>query len=1665
MADEANEIINVKISLVEFSAGLSTMISMWEKAVKQIGEIKLKVSFSPVKKQIKDLLAKKNLGDLTNLKINPVVNTPKGLAPLTKHLQGLVKAYKDLSQLPSGKGVLKNLSSLLNLKRTANLSGLANDFTKAGVAKDKFAANVDRKFPGIINWFQRLNKVRPGNNILTYLKTVQSISQQIKQISGGRQPGSKNQNLIASYFGGLAPDNFRKAALSIRSFAFDFYLIGGAIQNYLINPLRGASHEFGVFEQNMQNARVLSGASETSFGAVRQQVDQLARSTRFGKAQLSEIVDEMARAGFAAKDLKAGLQTTVDLADAVGKVSQGAQALKDANSILIEASFAFQNQMAGMTKQEQFTKVSNLISAAANATKADLLDFNYFMNQVAGSVASTGSDFEEAVAIFAGMKQVMPSGRMAASALNQAFVQLANLPDEAIFAEVLSGLERIGLTARDIQPEVVGLKKAIDNIALIRPDQALLNKIFGVEGSRTFKALQALGPEYDRIASAVGLYNVKLGSLQSTEEIANEVRKTAIYQFQILSSNINAGVLEVLGVLAEEFKNSAQQVTNFLEIFREFVKENKAALAYWIKFSLSVVAFVAVVHTAGVAISSLTNAFAALYKVGFEVIKILSTFGRVGAFLWEFSQAAWASKKNFKQIIPSIRAASAALAQHSSLYRGLLHAFDTSGTGLTGLKARFVAWRVTLFNTGNTLLGFVAKLGILRKSTIATSIAFKGLRVASSLAAGAMAAFGAALRAIPGLLIISLISYLIMKVMDLWSGVNDLADSLDKLNPSLAELEEKMSSSWDTTTKSIEKATEAINEQRDAYKELIALKLTPTKTPEQSARQQELSNAEISRGIERDRLKSNLEKDIAYLRKQEKVGINVDDKIKEVLQALKDLQAVSDSAMIANDPSKNLGLSTGALVHSAEILNEARSKLEAALKEKDAGVIFDAAKVRAYNQELEKYNTHITDAASNLNNLDSKQRDVDATIRRLYAEKENSSKFNKAAPDPGQASKLMEAALKTISGLKNAGIDVSQLESVDKNQLPQKFLKEFYTEIVKVDVLQLTAKIEQIKRAKEQLSEALATPINATPLKEELTRASADDQKVIDEYLKTSNDKMRKLVHELEGSPAFLEKVGERVAELGQIKSNIERNKQAQEEIVNNLTEAIAKDSQYKMPHLRDQLRGASTLLQEDKAALDQVKADISELMRAGMEAIPMMERDAQTKANIAKQRSLGNEYSAMMEEFKQEKSNLNRQLLKDGHETDSEVYRLSMEALDRDQSIKIKELADEKKHIERKLQQDLEDLEAQDDYSRESLKIIREYEEELDLLQKKVKELFPDGSKEGSDWLSKQQQKLASLKSMKIDNALKEQAKKDADARKEEQEKREKQLDAEVKENIERVENYYDDLIDIQKTKIAEAKQKGASDTAIQALSAQLDHLETQKSYWVRIVEQGGKFTGHMQMAANYMRQITMEMRAQNKMARAAQTQVDRASQLTAGARLARQRAEDFATRTGKRSRRYDFAANRLEGRAAGAASLANSRLKKAGGEEAFNVDPLTAGGNMGLNPFHQKLKQLATESATLGDQIGRNIYNSVTVWTNALLGYMDKFSINLAAKIAKGVQGLPKADVQLPQPAKVQPKGPMKVVEYNDYSVFNFTIHNQLSEDRLMDAIKRAIKKNKNF
>ncbi|MGL5134231.1 MAG: hypothetical protein ACRC78_17025, partial [Planktothrix sp.] len=275
MSDQANEIINVKINLADFSAGLNQMVSSWEKAVKKIGEIKLQVSFGPIKQQIKNLLAKKNLGNLAALKIDPVVNTPKELAPLTRHLQGLVKVYKNLSQLPSGKGVLKNLSSLLNLKRTANLSGLANDFNRAGVAKDKFAANVDQKFPGIIKWFQILNKVKPSNNILTYLTTVKAIAAQINLISG-KQSSVKNNS--SSLFAGFSAENLRKTALSIRSFAFDFYLIGGAIQTYLINPLRGASHEFGVFEQNMQNARVLSGATESSFGAVRQEVDRLARS-------------------------------------------------------------------------------------------------------------------------------------------------------------------------------------------------------------------------------------------------------------------------------------------------------------------------------------------------------------------------------------------------------------------------------------------------------------------------------------------------------------------------------------------------------------------------------------------------------------------------------------------------------------------------------------------------------------------------------------------------------------------------------------------------------------------------------------------------------------------------------------------------------------------------------------------------------------------------------------------------------------------------------------------------------------------------------------------------------------------------------------------------------------------------------------------------------------------------------------------------------------------------------------------------------------------------------------------------------------------------------------------------------------------------------------------
>lgn len=570
-------------------------------------------------------------------KINSLVTAPKNLmltlryADFQENFRALKEKYftpiyrlalrLDTRKITSQIQVLRDrwfktpvrMSFGLNKKGMANFTKVAKDFDKAGEAKDRFVENVRQKFPilnkAFVKTFQILKIVNEQTK--EFFRTngvlLNGLAQSGKRI---RNWSSATHNSLMNTFGGRnggvlgALQNFGN---NFRIFAFDFFIFGLALRNLVIQPLQLATTEFREFEQNMKNAQVLSGASVGEFLKVENAVTKLANSYRYSKVELSGLVDEFARAGLKTNSIEKALKVTVDLADAVGSFGNRAGNLKEAQNILLESFFAFRNQFLGLSEEIAFTEIANQITAGANESKASLEDFGYFMNQVAASASSMGIPLEEAIATFSTLKQVMGSGRMAASALNQTLVQLSTFSNETEYEGVVKSLEAIGLNADAINPKIVGLKAAIDNIYKIQPSEGLINKIFGTEGSRTAKILTTIPEEFERIKAGVIAYRTSLFSAVSAEKIAEKTRETANYTIERAISLYKSLLIEVGSGAAKTFVQYFEIIKYGIQYVTEWISVNKDTIVQVTKLLAVVMTFTTAMYALGIVVQGVTK--------------------------------------------------------------------------------------------------------------------------------------------------------------------------------------------------------------------------------------------------------------------------------------------------------------------------------------------------------------------------------------------------------------------------------------------------------------------------------------------------------------------------------------------------------------------------------------------------------------------------------------------------------------------------------------------------------------------------------------------------------------------------------------------------------------------------------------------------------------------------------------------------------------------------------------------------------------------------------------------------------------------------------------------------------------------------------------------------
>ena len=307
----------------------------------------------------------------------------------------------------------------------------------------------------------------------------------------------------------------------------------------------------GDFESQMSRVKAISGATGSSFEELRQQAIDLGAKTAFSAKESASGMENLASAGFNAKEIMEAMPGLLDLA----AVSGGDVALASENAATALRGFNIDAGQSG--------HVADVFARAAADTNAEVGDMGEAMKYIAPVASSMGMSLEETAAAIGIMSDAGIKGSQAGTTLRGALSRIAKPTDE-----MKSKMDELGLSFYDsegkmkpLKDQVGMLKNAFKGLTPEQKQNALVT-LYGQESLSGMMALIDKGPD-------------KLGkltdSLKNSDGAADKMAKT-------MQDNMNSSLEQMMGafesaaivvqkVLAPAVRKVADAVSGLVDKF------------------------------------------------------------------------------------------------------------------------------------------------------------------------------------------------------------------------------------------------------------------------------------------------------------------------------------------------------------------------------------------------------------------------------------------------------------------------------------------------------------------------------------------------------------------------------------------------------------------------------------------------------------------------------------------------------------------------------------------------------------------------------------------------------------------------------------------------------------------------------------------------------------------------------------------------------------------------------------------------------------------------------------------------------------------------------------------------------------------------------------------
>ncbi len=390
--------------------------------------------------------------------------------------------------------------------------------------------------------------VKAGEKIAS---SATKVDQRLRKVTGSMKglgaAATSARGTIASLFGGIT------GALVIRS----------------------GVQAIASFERSISILGVVTEATEKQLGALSAKARDLGADTQFTANQVARGMLELGRVGFKTNEILSAIPHTLDLAI----VAEGN--LAEVSKIAASTMRAFR------LEAEDMIKVVDTLTHTANSSGTTVQELGQAMRFVGPAARAFGASVEETAAFLGVLADNNLRATLGGTALRAMFVRLQKPTGDAI-----KGLEMLGLTVRDVNPQVQGITGTFEALAeaieRVGPEQALraFTKLFGRR--QISGALIGVVPE--SIVKLKGLQEEMKLLDRATSRAARTIEDTLVGAFFELKAAMEAisltagqsGLLGGMRSLVDTLTDVARALAGMTEKI-EGNKESIIAVAEWVK--------------------------------------------------------------------------------------------------------------------------------------------------------------------------------------------------------------------------------------------------------------------------------------------------------------------------------------------------------------------------------------------------------------------------------------------------------------------------------------------------------------------------------------------------------------------------------------------------------------------------------------------------------------------------------------------------------------------------------------------------------------------------------------------------------------------------------------------------------------------------------------------------------------------------------------------------------------------------------------------------------------------------------------------------------------------------------------------------------------------------